>query len=163
MVNIACIYKIKLDNTKREQQNEGSVDDFSGRIHMGLFVMPYLSIVKLDICLMFLIGGIVGSYLPDADIKTSTAGKFLPFWLFWKHREQTHSLYFATCCGTLAGVFNLTLGAGIMVGMLLHLCGDKCTAMGQLEGLRYLLYPWKNHYKETLYRARKVKQYSLKK
>lgn len=98
-----------------------------------------------------MLGGIIGSILPDCDHKKATAG-FVPLWLFVNHREQTHSLFFSVFASMLFGVLNLWLGVGVLGGMLLHLAGDRTTAMGQIEGLRYLYWPFKNEYKETQYK-----------
>lgn len=119
---------------------------------MLIFVLLIL-ISKQPINLWFMLGGIAGSYLPDCDNRYAPAGIF-QLWRICKHREQTHSLYFSIVCGCIAGVFNLTLGIGIFIGMLLHCIGDLMTPMGRVEQLRYFFWPYKNNYRKSLYKKR---------
>jgi membrane-bound metal-dependent hydrolase YbcI (DUF457 family) len=74
-------------------------------------------------------GALIGSYLPDMDIKHSKAGKVLPAWLFIKHRGPTHSLFTLAILtvGTMA--FNIYLGLGLGFGYGMHLLSDALTPM----------------------------------
>lgn len=125
----------------------------TGKIHSTLYLMTYYSLHQdLSVNWLVVAGGIIGSYLPDADHKRSLAGKIIPLWKICKHREETHSLYFAIFAGSLFSVINFWLGIGVLTGMLAHYLGDLTTYYGRLEGLRYILYPYKNNYKKTLYK-----------
>jgi membrane-bound metal-dependent hydrolase YbcI (DUF457 family) len=74
---------------------------------------------------------LVGSILPDCDIRYSWAGKVIPAWLFVKHRGVTHSVQFlgivSLICACFCGVLG---GLGLGIGYLLHLAMDSTTPMG---------------------------------
>lgn len=129
---------------------------FKGKQHCLIFLgcVAATRISLLDISWWFILGGCLGSYLPDADNKHAPIGKILPLWLFFDHREETHSLFFSLVCGCIAGVFNWLLGLGLITGMILHCFADLHTYYGQIDGLRYFWFPYKNEYKESSYKNR---------
>lgn len=119
---------------------------------MYIFIGFYLVASSFEPNYWILIGGVLGSFLPDVDSKYSPAGWVIPLWRIVEHREQTHSLFFATFCGILFMGFNRSLGIGIFTGMVLHYFFDLTTYWGEKEGLRYFWWPYKNHYKESQYK-----------
>lgn len=74
-------------------------------------------------------GALVGSFLPDMDIKHSKAGKFVPVWLFTKHRGPTHSIFMLGLVTAIVSLFNIYFGYGLGFGYGLHLLGDSLTKM----------------------------------
>lgn len=125
--------------------------DFKGFVHMYIFIGLYLVASSFDPNYWILIGGAIGSFLPDMDNKYAPAG-IIPLWKIVRHREQTHSLFFALFCGILFMLFNRSLGIGITAGMILHYFFDLTTYWGSIDGLRYFWWPYKNHYRESQYK-----------
>ncbi len=101
-------------------------------VHFAI-TLGTLAIIKaytpLEIGSLTATGALVGSYLPDIDIRHSTAGKVIPAWLFTKHRGPTHSLLALIVVTTAAAAFNIYLGIGLGFGYLLHLGADLLTSM----------------------------------
>jgi len=74
---------------------------------------------------LVLIGGLIGSILPDADTRHSYMGKMIPAWLIFKHRSYTHSLFAMGLCSGLAwAMFGRDMGIGIGLGYGTHLLTD---------------------------------------
>lgn len=88
---------------------------------------------------LLLVGCAVGSLLPDIDIEQSLLGRFIPGWLFWRHRTVTHSIFFMIVIGIIGAVLKMKweLNIGLMVGIGTHLVLDAMTP----RGLPYLLFP----------------------
>jgi membrane-bound metal-dependent hydrolase YbcI (DUF457 family) len=101
-------------------------------------------------------GLVIGSYLNDMDHEHATAGRILPLWIFVKHREQTHSLFFALFMGCLLAIINISFGIGIFAGMMLHNLADLTTYYGRKDGLTHFFWPFKNHYRESSYRKNRA-------
>lgn len=73
----------------------------------------------------------IGAYLPDCDHRHAPAGKFLPMWLFVKHRGTTHTIYAVIFVGLLGWwLFGWKFGFSLSLGYLLHLAMDASTPMG---------------------------------
>lgn len=89
--------------------------------------------------LLVVVGCAIGSLLPDIDIENSLLGRFIPGWLFWRHRTVTHSILFMIVIGIMGLVLKINLGftAGMVVGIGTHLVLDAMTP----RGLPYLLFP----------------------
>jgi len=79
--------------------------------------------------LLFFIGAIIGSILPDADCKGSKIGKKIPMWLVVRHKTITHSI-FAIIIAGLITKFHLYLGYGLFIGVCSHILGDMFTVNG---------------------------------
>ena len=84
----------------------------------------------------FVIGGIIGSFLPDCDTKKSKAG-IIPAWLFFTHRTYTHSMGALMWVTMLANFIDTHFAFGLGVGYFLHLLADLTTK----NGLKYKFYP----------------------
>lgn len=103
---------------------------FSGKIHWQFaFIIWVLVQMQLDVWLNP-IPFLIGSVFPDADIKYSTIGKFIPLWLIWKHRGFTHSLTALVLFSAPIAYWNFKWGCLFAVGYLLHLLMDSSTPMG---------------------------------
>lgn len=89
--------------------------------------------------LLVVAGCALGSLLPDIDIENSLLGRFIPGWLFWRHRTVTHSIFFAIVVGLIGLLLNINVGfnVGVVVGIGTHLVLDAMTP----RGLPYLLFP----------------------
>ncbi len=120
----------------------------TGKIHLAAGILTGVGIIYLenklgiDIStsnLLLMVGCAVGSLLPDIDIDHSLLGRFIPGWLFWKHRTVTHSILFMIVIGVIGLLFKMNLGftIGMVVGIGTHLVLDGMTPMG----LPYLLFP----------------------
>jgi membrane-bound metal-dependent hydrolase YbcI (DUF457 family) len=125
------------------------VGDFPGSIHvlisLALFAFVKFEVYNpLPINLMFVIGLVVGSVLPDADTPQSPAG-IVMLWTVFKHRHQIHSVMAMFTLSALAILFlGRTFGIGLFVGYGLHLLFDGMTP----TGLPYLWFPWRYRGKE---------------
>ena len=88
---------------------------------------------------LLVVGCGVGSLLPDIDIETSLLGRFIPGWLFWRHRTVTHSIFFMGIIGMIGVLLKINVGLnlGVVVGIGTHLLLDAMTP----RGLPYLLFP----------------------
>jgi membrane-bound metal-dependent hydrolase YbcI (DUF457 family) len=111
-----------------------------GKFHLGTTLMamyamnPTLDMAAIDP--YFVLGGVLGSYLPDSDTVHSPAA-ILPLWAFFQHRTVIHSL-FAMGVFTLGAWFispSMALGLGLGYG--LHLFFDNFSK----TGLPYLFFP----------------------
>lgn len=72
-----------------------------------------------------MLAGVIGGLWPDTDIRSSILGRFIPFWLFFKHRGFTHTvtagLLFSAAAALLGGG---AVGICFMAGYLSHLVLD---------------------------------------
>lgn len=98
--------------------------------------------LRMDISsskLLVVAGCAIGSLLPDIDTEHSLLGRFIPGWLFWRHRTVTHSIFFMLVLGIIGLLFKINLGftIGMVVGIGTHLVLDAMTP----RGLPYLLFP----------------------
>jgi membrane-bound metal-dependent hydrolase YbcI (DUF457 family) len=73
---------------------------------------------------------LIGSLIPDSDIKGSPASKVLPLYLIFKHRGPTHRIWFMIPACVLLGLYDVHWGAGLFVGWFSHLMLDSCTKSG---------------------------------
>ncbi|MDK2932792.1 MAG: inner membrane protein [Clostridiales bacterium] len=106
-----------------------------------MIITLYVMFTMMDgpLSLYFILGGIIGSFLPDCDIATAPAGWFIPAWIFVKHRTITHSVLAVIVISAIAYIINRDFGSGIFIGYALHLIADAMTKMG----LPYFWYPIK--------------------
>lgn len=110
--------------------------DFNGKAHIGVGLMIALMIgVQSPIAG---VGIIVGSLLPDCDIKGSPAS-IIPLWLFMKHRTYTHSLFACVAVSLMACIVSINFAGGVFLGYILHLVVDSCTPMKT----KYFWWPYK--------------------
>lgn len=73
----------------------------------------------------------IGALLPDIDTRNSVLGKFIPAWLFFKHRGFLHSfLGMALVLWIFSWGGNSALTYGIFIGYLSHLLADAVTPWG---------------------------------
>lgn len=111
--------------------NNRGGENFKGKTHV-IITITALTLIKaylIDINYLYVIGAVIGSLLPDTDIKYSTAGKVLPVWLLAKHRGATHSLFAAFSLTAACAIFNVAFAAGLGTGYTLHLAADALTPM----------------------------------
>lgn len=83
---------------------------------------------------------LIGSILPDCDIKGSPAGKVIPLWLIpgVHHRGGTHSAFMLVLLSAIVGLFNIYGGLGLFFGYGVgHLLLDSLTPTG-LPNLKYI-------------------------
>lgn len=102
---------------------------FKGSIHWRFAFLVWVLIqCQIDIWLNPL-PLLFATLLPDADIKYSLIGRFIPLWVFWKHRTFTHTIW-AMMLFSLP-FFSVSLIWGIMFlsGYFLHLVMDSGTKM----------------------------------
>lgn len=89
--------------------------------------------IGLDINVVALtVGGVFGGLVCDIDTPYSWIGsKVKPIaQLLYNtvgHRGITHSLFFAGVAGVVIGIFNVTIGAGVTLGILSHIFLDMIT------------------------------------
>lgn len=118
---------------------------FNAKQHLTLFLtysVVFLLPFPTDI-LHFLLGGLVGSLLPDVDHKNSIAGHIIPLWLIFKHGRETHTLLTASIFIVIYYYTNLEIFYGIWFGYMTHLTGDNL----QGNNLKYLYFPFKRNKK----------------
>ena len=112
-----------------------------GKTHVAITLMFMYALNPVpDInikTVLFVFGGIIGSYLPDCDHKHAPAGKIIPLWAIIKHRTYTHSLSGALLSFIIFCFINIYLGKGVCIGYLLHLLFDSMT----YTGLNYVFFP----------------------
>ena len=82
---------------------------------------------------------LIGSLLPDIDHSNSIAGYLIPAHLFLSHGGATHTLLFNSMFLIAYCITGHPVWAGIGVGWLSHLIGDKL----QGNNLKLLYYPFK--------------------
>lgn len=85
----------------------------------------------------FIVGGIIGAYLPDSDHHAAPAGRLLPLHILFKHRTIVHSIFFMVLITGLCCFINNRFAAGIGLGYGLHLLFDNFTPSGE----KYLFWP----------------------
>jgi inner membrane protein len=131
-----------------EATRQGVDDMPSGRAHLiaGAITTTALTCaLKLPAELICI--GTVAGLLPDVDTKKSILGRWVPLWLFFKHRGFTHSLMALGIasfgCYLLTNSFAITLS--FAAGYFSHLVLDWTTPMG---------IPWRWP-KKKLYRLRR--------
>jgi membrane-bound metal-dependent hydrolase YbcI (DUF457 family) len=73
---------------------------------------------------------LIGSLIPDSDIKSAPAARLLPMYLFFKHRGPMHRLWVALPVSGLLALWDVHWGAGLFVGWFSHLMLDSCTRSG---------------------------------
>jgi membrane-bound metal-dependent hydrolase YbcI (DUF457 family) len=72
----------------------------------------------------------IGSLLPDADIKTSFMGRILPLWKITKHRGMLHSLLgLVLFCLPLGILWDLEYARSLAFGYLVHLAMDAFSSI----------------------------------
>jgi membrane-bound metal-dependent hydrolase YbcI (DUF457 family) len=101
----------------------------NSKVHWGFSLLLWLMLLtgNLYVNPIFVI---IGSLLPDADIRGSIASRFLPLYIWMKHRTYTHRIWVAVpVCGALA-LYNPYWGGGLFVGWFSHLMLDSCTKSG---------------------------------
>lgn len=77
----------------------------------------------------------IGSLLPDIDTRKSFLGRFIPGWIFFKHRGFLHSLGgMLLICGAVAYFGGGKYGISLAFGYLIHLAMDSITP----QGIRWL-------------------------
>jgi membrane-bound metal-dependent hydrolase YbcI (DUF457 family) len=111
----------------------------NGRVHWGFALLLWFMLLtgNLYVNPIFVI---IGSLLPDADIKGSPASRILPLYIWLKHRGPTHRIWVAVpVCGALA-LYNPYWGGGLFVGWFSHLMLDSCTKSG-LKIWGFLFFP----------------------
>lgn len=103
-----------------------------GTVHMAITI-ALITVVKtytdINIDSLMVMGAVIGSFLPDTDIKYSKAGKVIPVWLIAKHRGFTHSIFTLVVLSAIAGYFSFSFGIGLFIGYGLHLLADLTTPM----------------------------------
>lgn len=81
-----------------------------------------------------ILGGILGSLLPDIDHPKSTISLKLKLYLFIKHRGFTHSLtalfLFILIAPWAGTILNQDLYRGIIIGIISHIFLDSLTPSG---------------------------------
>lgn len=85
--------------------------------------------------LLIIAGAIIGSILPDGDHQHSPAGLVFPFWIFFKHRTWTHSIWIliieaATTLYFYGSTLLFPFMLGITIGTFTHLLIDSFTKSG---------------------------------
>lgn len=72
-----------------------------------------------------IVAGMIGGLWPDTDIRSSMLGRFIPLWLFFKHRGFTHTVKAALLfSGAAALLGGCAVGICFMAGYLSHLVLD---------------------------------------
>ena len=110
-----------------------------GKTHVVIGLMtlyalnPELELEKMN--LLFTTGVVLGSLLPDSDIKHAPMGKIAPLHWFFKHRQEVHSFFSMFIATTICGFFNIMFGLGVGFGFGLHLLTDNLTPMGLPKAL----------------------------
>lgn len=105
---------------------------FGGKIHRYFGIM---------LCLLFAVNGtfinpifvVIGSLLPDCDIKEAPISILIPLWRLKgvTHRGITHTIYALLFVTVITFVlFGKSAGIGMFVGYFSHLFLDSCTPMG---------------------------------
>ncbi|WP_176461609.1 metal-dependent hydrolase [Anaeromicrobium sediminis] len=115
---------------------------FNGRTHaavgiaIGLLLIEKLKISIDTMVLIYLIGLYIGTLLPDADHKHAPMGKFIPLWLFLKHRTLTHSIFMFLFPVFLLRIFGnqisetLYFSKGMFLGIACHIGMDLLNPTG---------------------------------
>lgn len=84
---------------------------------------------------LMLVGGVIGGLLADIDHPKSYVGskvRLISDMLYSTvgHRTLTHSLLFVIVAGSIVGLFNISLGVGVALGILSHIVLDMLTGSG---------------------------------
>lgn len=109
---------------------ESGVCVFSGKIHWNFALLVWLLIQIQIPDWINPIPFLIGSIFPDADIRKSLIGKFIPLWIWFKHRTFIHSLQSAVLFSIPVTLFYWKWGVLFFLGYLFHMMMDSGTPMG---------------------------------
>lgn len=97
---------------------------FSGKVHLSICGVIWLIAAAFQVYfhpMMFL-----GTLFPDTDTKKSLLGRYIPLWLFCKHRGATHTVWFLALCTWLVYyVMGTWPASSFAYGYLIHLVADE--------------------------------------
>lgn len=96
----------------------------------GLFFI-FSAIIARIVNIGFIIGGIIGSLLPDIDNKHSIIGKTIHLPL--KHRGITHSFIALVTIGIIAILANKFFMYGLFIGYALHILIDRVMTKARIK------------------------------
>lgn len=86
-------------------------------------VLTYMSKVPIELALF----GVIGSLWPDTDKRGSLLGRFIPLWLFFKHRRFTHSW----------------AGLALFTAVVVHFYGNKAGLVFAAGYFSHMLLDWR--------------------
>jgi membrane-bound metal-dependent hydrolase YbcI (DUF457 family) len=119
IINLACTTKFYF----------WKVIVFKGFVHLS-FTVVALYALRDYVGVIIVIGAIIGTYLPDIDIRGSTASRIIPAYIFLQHRAQMHSVFMLALLSVTAAFISIQFAAGFFIGYGLHLAADGFTPMG---------------------------------
>lgn len=105
----------------------------SGRVHMTIGAGATFALTcALHYPIELIWVGTVASLLPDTDTRKSLMGRWIPVWLFTKHRGFTHSFLGLCVCTFLCFlcVQSVAIASSFFVGYFSHLALDWLTPRG---------------------------------
>lgn len=101
-------------------------------MHLYFAILVWVG-VQLGVHTTFLnpIPYLFATLLPDADHKRAPMGRFIPLWIWFKHRGWTHTIWALVTFSTLIGaIFGLKWGLLSAWGYFIHLALDSGTSSG---------------------------------
>lgn len=116
-----------------------------GSVALGYGIVSLSNQIGIDVNPIFFIGGAAfGALLPDIDHPKSKLGRKIEpvstiIMAAVGHRTFTHSLLFSSIVGIVSSMWDISLGVGVLVGMLSHILLDLLTP--ETNGVAFL-YPF---------------------